>query len=188
MRIISGIARGTKLYTLDGLNTRPTLDRVKESVFNIIQDDIVDSVFLDLFSGSGAIGLEAASRGAKSAILCDNSKSAIDIIKKNVSKTHLENKAKIYNLDFEKVLNRIKQDYDNINIVYLDPPYNSDYVIKALQLMDKLQLINNNTKVIIETDQENKIVAELEKSLFKISDRRKYGRAIILFLEYKKNI
>ena len=89
MRIISGTARGTKLYTLDGLNTRPTLDRVKESLFNIIQEDIADSIFLDLFSGSGAIGLEAASRGAKKSILCDNSKLAIDIINKNVSKTHL---------------------------------------------------------------------------------------------------
>ena len=74
MRIISGRARGTKLYTLEGDSTRPTLDRVKESIFNIIQSDIKDSIFLDLFAGSGAIGLEAASRGAKKAILCDKSK------------------------------------------------------------------------------------------------------------------
>ena len=74
MRIISGRARGTKLYTLEGENTRPTLDRVKESFFNIIQNDLQDKIFLDLFSGSGAIGLEAVSRGAKKSILCDNSK------------------------------------------------------------------------------------------------------------------
>ena len=77
MRIISGKARGTKLYTLEGQNTRPTLDRVKESLFNIIQNEIQGCIFLDLFSGSGAIGLEAVSRGAKKAILCDNSKEAI---------------------------------------------------------------------------------------------------------------
>ena len=71
MRIISGTARGTKLYTLDNINTRPTLDRVKESIFNILQQDIKDSIFLDLFSGSGAIGLEAASRGSKKSLLCD---------------------------------------------------------------------------------------------------------------------
>ena len=81
MRIISGTARGTKLYTLDGLATRPTLDRVKESLFNIIQNDIQNSIFLDLFSGSGAIGLEFASRGAKKVYLCDNSKDAITHIK-----------------------------------------------------------------------------------------------------------
>ena len=88
MRIISGKAGKTKLYTLEGKDTRPTLDRVKESLFNIINIYIQDSVFLDLFSGSGAIGLEAISRGAKKAIFCDNSKKAIEIIKKNIEKTH----------------------------------------------------------------------------------------------------
>ena len=88
MRIIAGKARGTKLYTLEGENTRPTLDRVKESLFNIIQDQIQDICFLDLFSGSGAIGLEALSRGAKKAILCDNSKEACHIIQQNIDKTH----------------------------------------------------------------------------------------------------
>ena len=83
MRIIGGRARGTKLYTLEGTATRPTLDRVKESIFNIIQNEIPDSIFLDLFSGSGAIGLEAASRGARKVILCDKSKDAVQIIKKN---------------------------------------------------------------------------------------------------------
>ena len=76
MRIISGTARGTKLYTLEGDNTRPTLDRVKESVFNILQEKIYGSTFLDIFGGSGAIGLEAASRGASKVVLCDNSNEA----------------------------------------------------------------------------------------------------------------
>ena len=84
MRIISGKARGTNLYTLDGLETRPTLDRVKESLFNIIQDKIYEAEVLDLFSGSGAIGLEFASRGANKVILCDKSKKATEIIKKNI--------------------------------------------------------------------------------------------------------
>lgn len=188
MRIISGTARGTKLYTLDNINTRPTLDRVKESIFNILQQDIKDSIFLDLFSGSGAIGLEAASRGSKKSLLCDNSKDATDIIKKNISKTHLEDKICLYNLDFEKALYKIKQDYKVLDIVYLDPPYKSDYAIKALELMIKLDLITNNTNIIIETDEEEKIIARLEQNSLKIKNRKKYGRAIILFLEYKKNI
>ena len=91
MRIISGKARGTKLYTLEGESTRPTLDRVKESLFNIIQMKIKDCIFLDLFAGSGAIGLEAISRGAKKAILCDQSKNAIQIIKK-ISRKHIVKK------------------------------------------------------------------------------------------------
>ena len=90
MRIISGTSRGTKLYTLEGNNTRPTLDRVKEPLFSIIQNKIKDSIILDLFSGSGALALEALSRGAKKAILCDNSFKAIEVIKKNIEKTHFE--------------------------------------------------------------------------------------------------
>ena len=95
MRIISGTARGTKLYTLEGLNTRPTLDRVRESLFNIIQNEVKESIFLDLFSGSGAVGLEAASRGAKEVIICDKSKEAVQIINKNIEKTHLKDKIKL---------------------------------------------------------------------------------------------
>ena len=82
MRIIGGLARGTKLYTLEGLNTRPTLDKVREAIFNILQNNIRDTVVLDLFAGSGAVGLESISRGAKKAILCDNNKQAIQIINK----------------------------------------------------------------------------------------------------------
>ena len=89
MRIIAGTAKGTKLYTLEGKNTRPTLDRVKESLFNILQNEIKDCYFLDLFSGSGAVGLEAASRGAKKVILCEQSKEAVQIIKKNIQKTQI---------------------------------------------------------------------------------------------------
>lgn len=187
MRIISGTARGTNLYTLNSLDTRPTLDRVKESIFNILQQDIKDSVFLDLFAGSGAIGLEAVSRGARKSILCDNSKNASEIIKKNILKTHLENKICLYNLDYEKALYKIKQQNEILDIIYLDPPYKSDYVIKSLDLLIKLELITNNTKIIIETDEEEKIINKLNENLFKINDKRKYGRAIILFLEYKQN-
>ena len=95
MRVISGTAKGKKLNSLEGLETRPTLDRVKEAVFNIIQFDIKDSVVLDLFSGSGALGIEALSRGAKEAILCDASSKAIKIINKNLEETRLKDKAKV---------------------------------------------------------------------------------------------
>ncbi len=182
MRIISGNARGTKLYTLEGQATRPTLDRVKESLFNIIQDEIPNSIFLDLFSGSGAIGLEAASRGAKKVILCDNAKDAVNVINKNIEKTHLKEKIELYNLDYEKLLNtKIKEKLD---IVYIDPPYNSDFVIKAVEIIIKNKLIDRNSKIIIETDNDNKILESLKEINVEITDKRKYGRAILIFLEY----
>ena len=118
MRIISGKAKGTKIYTLEGENTRPTLDRVRESLFNILQYEIPDSTFLDLFAGSGACGIEAVSRGAKKAILCDKAKEAIKIIQKNIEKTHQEGQIDLYQEDFKELLKtKIKEKLD---IVFLD--------------------------------------------------------------------
>lgn len=183
MRIISGIARGTKLYTLDGLTTRPTLDRVKESIFNIIQSQIRNSIVLDLFAGSGAIGLEMLSRGAKKAVLCDNSKQAIEIIQKNIEKTHMNDKIELYNLNFESCIEKIKN--YRFNIIYLDPPYNTDYIFKALKRIIEINLLNDNGLVILETDDEERILDKIKTLKVKIVDRRKYGRATIIFL--KKN-
>ena len=184
MRIISGTARGTKLYTLEGQTTRPTLDRVKESLFNIIQNEIPNSIFLDLFSGSGAIGLEAASRGAKRVILCDKSKQAINIINKNIEKTHLKEKVELYNLDYELLLKtKIKEQAD---IIYIDPPYKSDFAINAVNIILENGLVSEHSTIIIETDEEEKILRELEKIEIKITDKRKYGRAILIFLKIGK--
>ena len=180
MRIISGSARGTKLFTLEGMNTRPTLDRVKESLFNIIQDEITDSYFIDLFSGSGAIGLEAASRGAKEVILCDNSKDAIQIIEKNIDKTHLKEKVKLYNLDYKRLLNtKIDKTPD---IIYIDPPYDSNFAIESIKIIIDKKIAKENTSIIVETDDE-KVIESLNKLNVNIVDQRKYGRAILVFLK-----
>ena len=184
MRIISGTARGTKLYTLEGQTTRPTLDRVKESLFNIIQNEIPNSIFLDLFSGSGAIGLEAASRGASKVILCDKSKEAIQIIKKNIEKTHLSEKVELYNLDYELLLKtKVK---DKLDIVYIDPPYDSDFVIKSIKCIIEQKLTGENSVIIIETDDEQRILKDLENLEIEITDTRKYGRASLIFLQIRK--
>ena len=185
MRIISGKARGTKLYTLEGTATRPTLDRVKESLFNIIQNDIEGSTILDLFSGSGAIGLEFLSRGAKRAVLCDNSKDAIKIIKQNVQKTHFEEKAEVYNMEFTKLIERLqKQKFD---IIYIDPPYDTDFIKISIEKIIEYKLINEKTKIIVETDDETRILKQIEKMDVEITDKRKYGRATIIFLRDIKN-
>ncbi|MEI3395260.1 MAG: 16S rRNA (guanine(966)-N(2))-methyltransferase RsmD [Clostridia bacterium] len=184
MRIISGTARGTKLYTLEGLNTRPTLDRVRESLFNIIQNEVKESIFLDLFSGSGAVGLEAASRGAKEVIICDKSKEAVQIINKNIEKTHLKDKIKLYNTDFISLLrNKITEKLD---IIYIDPPYDSDFIFLSLKEILERKLIDENSLVIVETDQKGRILKQIENLKIEITDERKYGRANIIFLKLKK--
>ena len=184
MRIISGKARGTKLYTLDGTATRPTLDRVKESLFNIIQNDIEDSTVLDLFSGSGAIGLEFLSRGAKRAVLCDSSKDAIKIIKQNVQKTHFEEKVEVYNMEFTKLVERLQN--QKFDIIYIDPPYATDFIKISLEKIIEYELVNENTKIIVETDDETRMLNQIEKMDVEITDKRKYGRATIIFLKYRK--
>lgn len=186
MRIIGGKARGTKLYTLEGQNTRPTLDRVKESLFNIIQHEIQGCIFLDLFSGSGAIGLEAVSRGAKKAILCDKSKEAINIIKKNVTKTHFEENTEIYMESYDKILNsKIKE---LVDIIYIDPPYETDFAYQALKIILEKEILKEESLIIIETDQKEivlKQIKEIEDKI-EIEDIRKYGRANLIFLQKKK--
>lgn len=185
MRIISGTAKGTKLYTLDGLTTRPTLDRVKESLFNIIYDKIEDSVVLDLFSGSGAIGLEFASRGARKVYLCDKSKEACKIIEKNIEKTHLAEKVELFNTDF---LNTIKKlENKKVDIVYLDPPYKTDFIEMAIKELIKTDILEENTIIIAETDEKDRIIKNIEEiKEIQIIDQRKYGRANILFLKRMK--
>ena len=177
MRIISGKARGTKLYTLEGDITRPTLDRVKESLFNIIQEIIVDRVFLDMFSGSGAIGLEAASRGAKEVILCEKNKCAISIIKKNIEKTHLD--VKLYEMSYEKMLENLKK---KVDIVYIDPPYKTDLAYKSIKKMLEIDLLSNESLIIVETDEEERIIEQINELNVEVINKRKYGRVHLIFI------
>ena len=155
MRIISGKARGTNLYTLDGNDTRPTLDRVKESLFNIINTKIYDAIVLDLFSGSGAIGLEFASRGAKEVLLCEKSKKATQIIQKNIEKTHLEEEVELYNCDYIDFLQIFKN--KKFDIIYLDPPYKTDFIIEAVKLIQKYNMLEEDGVIIAETDEPERI-------------------------------
>ena len=180
MRIIGGKARGTKIYTLEGNNTRPTLDRVRESVFNIIQNDIKDCVFLDLFSGSGAIGLEAISRGAKKAILCDNSKAAIEIIKKNIEKTKFNQNIELYLLDYERLLK--EKINEQIDIIYVDPPYSTDFAYKAIKVILEKEILKESSIIIIETDR-NEVENNIKTLPIKIIDKRKYGKAELIFIK-----
>lgn len=149
MRIISGCRRGHKLLDFTGRDVRPTTDRVKESIFNLIQIYIADAVVLDMFAGSGALSFEAISRGAKRAVLLDNDKNSIDIIKKN-----------IYSLKFEdvcEVVNRSCFDYvngctDKFDIIFLDPPYNKGFVEKSLKIVAENNILSDTGIIVLESD------------------------------------
>lgn len=182
MRVISGIARGTILYTLEGLETRPTLDRVKEALFSSIQSKILDSYVLDLFSGSGALGIETISRGARQAILCDKSRKAIEIIKKNVEKTKFQEKIQIMNKDYEECLNNVNNKFD---IIFIDPPYKNDIAVKAIKKVVELNLLEKEGIIILETDDEQRELKELENINISILYVKKYGRVKLIFLNQK---
>ncbi|MBE6730009.1 MAG: 16S rRNA (guanine(966)-N(2))-methyltransferase RsmD [Ruminococcaceae bacterium] len=137
MRVITGIARGTRLRTLDGDSVRPTTEKVKEAVFSAIHFELENANVLDLFAGSGQMGIEALSRGAAKAVFCDSSSQAINIINENLKNTKLEDNAKVIKGDFTVALCNNDEKYD---ICFLDPPYYSGHYDKALNLLkDKMK-------------------------------------------------
>lgn len=168
MRVISGRARGTTLNALDGLHTRPTTDRVKEAMFSIINFYIDSSVVLDLFSGSGALGIETLSRGAKRCFFVENNKSALEIIKKNVEKTKLSNSAEIVFSDYETFLKNTRETFD---VILLDPPYNKKMCDRAMSLIYEKNLLNDDGIIVCETEYPENI----ETKFIKRKDY-KYGK------------
>lgn len=182
MRIISGKSRGKKLVSLEGDNTRPTLDRVKEALFNIIQNNIQDAVVLDLFAGSGALGIEALSRGAKEVVFCDKVLEAIKVIRKNVQATNNIEKSTIINKDYKEVLENLANQNKKVDIVFLDPPYKTNFAIIAIQKIIMSDLLTEDGIIIMETDditKENEIIKIKEAEII---DKRKYGSVWLIFI------
>lgn len=182
MRIISGSMRGTKLYTLEGENTRPTLDRVKEALFSKINMMLEDAKVLDLFSGSGALGLESLSRGAKQAVLCDLSREAIKIIKQNIDKTRTLDNTVLLNCDYKRALENLKN--EQFDIIFLDPPYKTNFAEEAVKIIYNMNLLKEDGLIILETDNKEKVINNLDTQIIEIKDLKKYGRVYLLFLKF----
>ncbi|MBO4897295.1 MAG: 16S rRNA (guanine(966)-N(2))-methyltransferase RsmD [Clostridia bacterium] len=177
MRVISGTARGRKLISPEGMETRPTSDRVKESVFNIISPDIRGAHVLDLFAGSGALGIEALSRGAETAVFVENSFTAQKVLKKNIELTHFEDRCEVFEVGFEKFLNSASEKFD---IVFLDPPYKSGYYEKALGLLLALELLSDDGIVVAEYEYGQSLPIV---SGFVVLKDRKYGKTSVAVLK-----
>jgi len=170
MRVIAGSARSINLITPKGFDTRPTTDKYKETLFNCLQSYIGNSVFVDLFAGSGAIGIEALSRGAAKAYFCDNSKEAVNCIKENLNKTRLSDKAVVYKEDASFFIkNRIKETPD---IIFIDPPFKLHLEKDVIPLLDSLKLIGEDTIIVVECDYdaEFEFLDELNLEIFKIKE------------------
>jgi 16S rRNA (guanine(966)-N(2))-methyltransferase RsmD len=150
MRVITGTARGKKLLAPEGLSTRPTSDKVKESIFNIIQFDIEGRHVLDLFCGSGQLGIEALSRGAYSCVFADSDRRAADIARKNVESCRFSEQAEVFCADSLGLLSRMKK--GRFGLIFLDPPYHGDLLSQALLKICTLDLLAQGGIIICETE------------------------------------
>ena len=175
MRVIAGSARRTQLKTLEGMDTRPTTDRIKETLFNMIAPYLYDSIFLDLFAGSGQMGLEAVSRGAQYAVFVENNKKAAACVEDNIQFTKFTKETKLYNSDVLSALRAMEGKY-RFDIIFMDPPYKQELEYEVLTYLKDSSLLKENGMIIVE--------ASLDTSFDYLSDM---GYTLKRLKTYKTN-
>ena len=186
MRIIAGIRKGMLIKTIEGESTRPTRDMVREALFSILTNEINNSKFLDLFAGSGGIGIEALSRGANGAVFVDNNKKAVDIINSNLAFTKLADKALVINSDANMAIGVCERQNKKFDIVFMDPPYNKEYEKQVLKRIANSSIISEDTLIIVEASLETNFsyVTELGMNIRK---EKLYKTNKHVFLELSQN-
>ena len=174
MRVITGKARGVQLKTPEGMHTRPTADRVKEALFSIIHFEIPGAKVLDLFGGTGQLGIEALSRGAKSAVFVDSQESACKIIRENLKRTKTEKEGRVVRSDYLQYLNRCTEKFD---IILLDPPYAEVFLENALKRITEIDILETNGIIVTERPLGKTLTCEFEG--FTRSKDYKYGNTLL---------
>ncbi len=180
MRVISGKARGVQLKTPEGLLTRPTADRVKEAMFSVLQFDLPGARVLDLFGGTGQLGIEALSRGAKSAVFVDAGEKPCALIKENLRRCKMESDGKVVRSDYLQYLERCRETFD---IVLLDPPYAEVFLENALKKLSEIDILESGAIIVAERPVEKDL--PLEISGFTRSKDYKYGKTLLTL--YRKD-
>ena len=180
MRVISGKARGVNLKTPAGTATRPTADRVKEAVFSIIQFDLPGATVLDLFGGTGQLGIEALSRGAKNAVFVDERDDACRLIRENLKRTKLEGEGRIIRSDYSAFLKSTSQKFD---IIFLDPPYAEVFLENSLNLITQIDILQSGGIIVTERPVEKELL--LDFTGYNRSKDYKYGNTLITL--FRKN-
>lgn len=184
MRVISGKARRIPLNTVEGMDTRPTTDRIKETLFNMIAHGLCDCSFLDLFAGSGAIGIEALSRGAKDAVFIEKNPKAMACIRENLKRTKLEDQAEVISSDVFAALHRL-EGRRKFDYVFMDPPYNQLLEKKVLEFLAESDLLSKDALIIIEASIETDF-SYLEELGFSLIKKKEYKTNVHVFVELEE--
>lgn len=179
MKIISGKYKGRVLEGFDIAGTRPTMDRVKESLFAMIQSYLEDATVLDLFAGSGNLGIEALSEGAKEIYLVDKNKKACQVIKRNINKIGIE-ASDIFCGDYKSALEKYQEQSIKFDIIFLDPPYQTDLVKKSMEVIEKYELLSKNGIIVAESNTLDKIIYSDKLEIVK---SKKYGDKVVAILK-----
>ena len=182
LRVIAGELKGRKLRTARGAKTRPTANRTREAIFNIIAPLIAGARVLDLFAGSGAFGIEALSRGADTAVFVDIDVDSISVLQANIKTLSLESKTKIIRWDLIKNLNCLQTLQKTFNLVFMDPPYHKNMIEPTLLNLYSSQSMATSARIIVEHSRREPVVAD--HLPFEYSDRRKYGKTLVTILEF----
>ena len=185
MRVIAGSARRTQLKTLEGMDTRPTTDRIKETLFNMIAPYLYDSIFLDLFAGSGQMGLEAVSRGANYAVFVENNKKAAACIEANIAFTKFTKETKLYTSDVMSALRTMEGKY-KFDVIFMDPPYSKGLERRVLEVLSTKKF-TTDTLIVVEAalDEDFSYVDALG---FEITKDKHYKTNKHVFLMQKENV
>jgi 16S rRNA (guanine(966)-N(2))-methyltransferase RsmD len=185
MRIIAGSARGRKILSPIGMGTRPTLDRIKESMFSIIQNKISGSVVVDMFSGTGSLGLEAASRGADMCYLIDMGDTTFEMLQNNVDNLKFNDKCKCFKGDTYKYMQQFADEKIIFDLIFIDPPYAKDMIPPAIEIIAKNGLLSKDGLIVCKIDSAEEVYHG--NSIINLSDLRKYGNTTVLIYEYKES-
>lgn len=184
MRVIAGEFKGRTIDTVSNQLTRPTADKVKESLFNIIGPFFNGGIVLDLFAGSGGLGIEALSRGMEQAVFIDQQTKAIQIIKKNLKQLQLENRAEVYQNDALRSLKVLGKREITFDLIFVDPPYKNDIYQQTLELIEKEALANGQTIIVCEHESNQNLPDSV--GIFTKTKSRKYGQTTLITLYQKK--
>lgn len=174
MRVIAGTARRLLLKTIDSMDTRPTTDRIKETLFNMLQFEVPGIDFLDLFSGSGGIGIEALSRGSRRAVFVENNPKAVACIQENIEHCRFEDRSLLMSSDYMSALNRLNGKGYHFGVVFMDPPYNKGFERKAMELMHDADYVDDNTLFVIEADINDDIAEDITKMGYELQKEKTY--------------